>query len=186
MGNWIKKDFLLGIGVGCIISAILVSVFGSGGISDAEVVARASKLGMVKQNLQRNGSAQGNGTPSTRSSDDRQPADPTQSQTPKAAPAPVAGPPVKTSPPQTSTPPQGDTAAGKNGGTTSTITITNSMGSEAVARVLEKKGVIKDQYEFLRVVDSHKAHRRFQTGTFTVPVGGDLEEILAILTGKKR
>jgi len=60
------------------------------------------------------------------------------------------------------------------------------MGSESVARALGKKEIIKDQDEFLTVVDNHNAHRILQTGTFEVPVGGDLEEILYILIGKKR
>lgn len=69
---------------------------------------------------------------------------------------------------------------------TVSITITSGMGSESVARQLEEKGAIKDRHEFLKVVDRHNAQRRLQNGTFKVPVGGDLEDILDALIGRKK
>ena len=196
MGNLFKKEFLLGIGVGCIISAFLVSLFGVGTMSNEEVIARASKLGMIKQDMPWNSNSQeaeassekasseksssekvpGDNTSSEKSGQSQdvnqsQTADQSQTTKPSTVPAPSANP--------------APSIAAITSVTTS-VTITDRMGSESIARLLEEKGVVKDQYEFLKVVDSHNAQRRFQTGTFKVTVGGDMEEILEILTGKKR
>lgn len=170
MGNWLKKEFLLGIGIGCIISAFLVSVFGAGTLSDEQIVARAAKLGMVKPNMPWNGTAQEIPPADTTQPPVAETAADSENKQETPVTAPIA-PPAPTAPAAPAT---------------ASITITDGMGSEAVARVLEKKGVVKDQYEFLEVVNSHNAQRRLQTGTFTVPVGGDLDEILNILIGKKR
>ena len=51
MRNIFGKELLMGIGVGCIISAMIISLFGGLVITDEEVIARASKLGMVRQLL---------------------------------------------------------------------------------------------------------------------------------------
>lgn len=204
MGNLFKKEFLLGIGVGCIISAFLVSIFGVGTMSDEEVIARASKLGMVKQEMPWNsnsnpptGTTQAPATNTTEKSGESQDVNQSQTASQSQTSKNSAGttdssenkPAVTTAPASSETP--APSAAQAQSATTAppvttTITITNRMGSESVARLLEEKGVIKDQYEFLKVVDSHNAQRRFQTGTFKVTVGGDMEEILEILIGKKR
>lgn len=217
MGNWLKKDFLLGIGFGCIISAFLVSIFGVGTMSDEEVVARASKLGMVKQEMPWNGKPESTESPgetppgetpsgetssanagkATQPAGTGQPA--TAETSEKSGQSQAASESQTTNKSNTTSLPQAASqspvvptetkdagGAAKNSAETAVVTITDRMGSESVARMLEKKGVIKDQYEFLKVVDSHNAARRFQTGNFKVPVNGDLEDILYILIGKKR
>lgn len=166
MRNFLKKEFLLGIGIGFIISAVLVSVFGTGVLSDEEIMARAAKLGMVVQ------------TPATESS--------TNNDSAEKSPTPVAKvkEPVKE---PAKEPSQGEVPAVPQPTHQSvSITVTSGMGSEAVARELEEKGAIRDQHEFLKVVDEHHAQARLQNGTFKVPAGGDLEEILKILTARKR
>ncbi|MHB9093678.1 MAG: hypothetical protein ACYC21_03315 [Eubacteriales bacterium] len=168
MRNFLKKEFLLGIGIGFIISAVLVSVFGTGGLSDEEIMARAAKLGMVVQ------------TPATESS--------TNNDSAEKSPAPVAKvkEPVKEPAKEpVKEPSQGEVPAQPTHQSVS-ITVTSGMGSEAVARELEEKGAIRDQHEFLKVVDEHHAQARLQNGTFKIPAGGDLEEILKILTARKR
>lgn len=207
MGNLFKKEFLLGIGVGCIISAFLVSLFGVGTMSDEEVIARASKLGMIKQDMPWNSNSntpadtsQAPAADSAKKSDQSQAIDQSQTasqpQTSKNSAGTIASSeskPAATAAPAPSATPAPSTAqepstaqAPATPSVTTSVTITDRMGSESIARLLEEKGVVKDQYEFLKVVDSHNAQRRFQTGTFKVTVGGDMEEILSILIGKKK
>jgi len=162
MFNFLKKDFLLGVGIGLIISAVLISFFSPVEFTDEEIIAKASKLGMVLSN---------EGSSKTAASPVK-----AQEKTQDKAPdkAPVKEPVESKQPPQQSA---GEISKVQ-------ITVTSGMGSEAIARILEEKGAVKDRNEFLDVVTAHSAHTRFRNGTFSVPVGGDMDDIVKILTGK--
>lgn len=175
MGNWLKPEFLLGTGVGCILSALLLSVFGLQPLSDQEIIDRAAKLGMVKQDK-----------PLTSSQASKPAGEPKAIEQPKTAEQPKTTEQTQTTEHSAANEKESVPAATNNNGSTTAITITNRMGSESVARLLEEKGVIENKQEFLQVVIKNKAQRKLQTGTFIVPVGGDLEEILDILLGKKK
>lgn len=82
MVNFLKKDFILGIGAGFILSAVFVYSFGTPRISDGEVIARAQKLGMVRQQ-QEDGKAQKTASPVS-----------TSAPAPASTPAPAAGGPL--------------------------------------------------------------------------------------------
>ncbi len=153
MGKFCKRDFLLGLGIGLIISAVLVSFFDSPQLSDQEIISRAAKLGMVQP-----------GSRTSQASTSRQ-----VYQNPGLS-SPVVGE-------QTVPPPAGPKSSIQ-------VTVTSGMGSETIARILEEKGAIRDRQQFLKVVTEHQAHTRFRNGTFTIPVGGKMEEILKILTGR--
>ncbi|PKM47594.1 MAG: hypothetical protein CVV03_02335 [Firmicutes bacterium HGW-Firmicutes-8] len=158
MFNFLKKDFLLGVGIGLIISAVLISFFSPVELTDEEIIAKAAKLGMVLPN---------EGSSKTAAS-------PVKAQDKTQDKAPVKET-VESKPPLQQ--PTGEISKVQ-------ITVTSGMGSETIARILEEKGVVKDRDEFLDVVTAHKAHTRFRNGTFSLPVGGDMDDIVKILTGK--
>lgn len=181
MGKWLKPEFLLGIGVGCILSALLLSVFGLQTLSDQEIMDRAAKLGMVKQDKPSTGS-QGSEPPG----DTKTTEQPKTAEQPKTSEQPKTTEQTQTTEHSAANEKESVPAATNTNGSTTAITITDRMGSESVARLLAEKGVIENKQEFLEIVIKNKAQRKLQTGTFIVPVGGDLEEILDILLGKKK
>ena len=57
-------------------------------------------------------------------------------------------------------------------------------GSSAskIADLLRQAGLIDDQQEFLKVLTEKKADTKLKAGTFTIPAGSTVEEIINILT----
>lgn len=175
MPNLIKNDFLLGIGVGFVVSALLLSVFGGGSISDREIMDRAVELGMVKQEPTESGQpaedtvtaekeeGQGLGGQAENTGIGQEPAETGQVQE-----EPGTGSDIQ-----------------RKAIPTVRIVIKAGMGSETISRILEEKGVVADHNEFYAVVTEMKAHTRFRTGTFDVPAGGDMRELVLILTGRR-
>lgn len=162
MFNFFKKDFLLGVGIGLIISAVLISFFSPAELTDEEIIAKASKLGMVLPN---EGSSKTAASP-VKAQDKIQ--DKAQDK------APVKETVESKQPLQQ---PTGEISKVQ-------IRVTSGMGSETIARILEEKGVVKDRNKFLDVVTAHRAHTRFRNGTFSVPAGGDMDDIVKIMTGR--
>ncbi len=164
MYNFLQRDFLLGVGVGFIISAIMVSVFGRVELTDQDIKAGAAKLGMVQKE---------------QSLEDKRPTDAEDVTT-------AAEKVYKQSYQISSGQPAASADTTETPGTVKPVSvqvvIRPGMGSEQIAKMLEEKGVVKDQREFYQVVTEMKAHTRFRTGTFTVPSGGDMREIVRILT----
>ncbi|HEX3033132.1 MAG TPA: hypothetical protein VHS59_13030 [Bacillota bacterium] len=64
------------------------------------------------------------------------------------------------------------------------LKIPPGSGSEEIAALLHKKGLIDSEEDFAAVSKKMKADTRFRAGTFTIPKGSSEREIIAILTGK--
>ena len=66
------------------------------------------------------------------------------------------------------------------------IRFTISYGSDAVtiAGQLEKKGLINDKQEFLEALNKRNAAGKLQTGTFTLPLGLSVNDLISILIQK--
>ncbi len=166
MFRLLQKEFLLGVGVGFIISAIMVSVFGTGNLSDQEIMTRAAKLGMV-QKEQKGKQENPADVLSGKTTAEQVYNEVYENNSGKPA-VPAAKTEASSSPVSVQ------------------VVIRSGTGSEQIARMLEEKGVVQDQHEFYKVVTEMKAHTRFRTGTFTVPAGGDMREIVEILTGNRK
>lgn len=171
MFNFLKRDVLIGIGAGFIISGIMISAFGIGQPTDEQIKERAAKLGMVQtiESLKEHSQSS--------QPEQQKPAPPEQTKS------------ASNEKPQPTTSEQSDNSVtdskSKVSGTQKvSFEIKPGMGSETIARLLEDKGVIKDRNAFYNLVTTHKAHSSFRTGVFKLTVGGDIEEILKILTGK--
>ena len=171
MLNIFKKDFLLGVGLGFLISALLVSFFGSEDLSDREIKARAARLGMIQAETEERKAQVGQ--PKTVAEE-------------PLAEEPLAEEPLAEEPLDEAEEPQTEPEEPQTEKPHNMVefVIKPGMGSETISRLLEGKGVIKDRDEFYQLVTEKNAHRRFRTGTFELPVEGDPEEILKTLTGK--
>lgn len=167
MGKFLKKEILLGIGIGFIISAIFVSAFGSKPLTDREIRDRAAQLGMVEKPAAVQGKTDkpaGQETVGQKVYSSKEKANPQPALPPAAKPVPQ----------------QAEEAIPQS----VTITVTSGMGSERIAGMLKARGAIQDQRAFLRVVSEHNAHQRFRDGTFKIPAGTDMDEIVRIMTGR--
>lgn len=192
MLKFLRKDILVGMGAGFIISGIMMAYFGIGQPTDDEIRARAAKLGMSQQTGaekdQTNGSS-GQDNSNTETNDYSSSLADTQGSSKSAS----ADKPVTTDKPvnndNSATTDKSKTNGYSSANAVSKVTyviieVKSGMGSETIARILEEKGVVKDRNEFYRVVTAKRAHSRFKVGKFSVPAGGNMEVILNILTGK--
>lgn len=62
------------------------------------------------------------------------------------------------------------------------ITIPSGSSSDMIADLLYKNNVIHSQQEFLNYIISKKMDTKLKAGTFTIPQGSSLEEVIRILT----
>jgi len=169
MLNIFRKDFLLGIGLGFLLSALIVNFSSADKLTDSEIMERASQLGMVQGAEKETDKAPG--LPAKTPVNDAEKN--TVSDAEKEPVNTAEKDPVKTGESQ---PPE-NTKFVK-------FVIRPGTGSEEIARMLEEQDVVTDRNQFYRLVTEKGAHRRFRTGTFDLPSGADMEEILKILTGR--
>ncbi len=169
-----KRDFMLGIGVGLIISGILVSLSGNGHLTDEEIIDRAVKLGMVQKQEVNMGQSEieqeKSESPQETKPQETKPQETKPQKTPQQKPEQANSAPV-----QQSVDEKVEVV---------TIEVKPGMGSESVIKDLEKKGVISDKEELYKVMTKYNAHSRLRVGTFKVPAGAGMKEIVDILTGK--
>lgn len=182
MFKLVRRDLVLGAGIGLIISGLLVSLSGTGQLSDEQVMARAEKLGMVQKKEAGEGqSAPGQETP--------------QTQKPKSVKTGAAGtsPEVQLiddkvpfSEKGQGSPGGTDLAAPQQAAGAVTIEVKPGMGSDTVIRLLEQKGAVSDTEELYKVMTKYNAHSKLKVGTFKIPAGTDMKGIVDILTGKAK
>ena len=193
MLKFLKKDYLVGMGAGFIISGFMIAYFGIGQPTDDEIRARAAKLGMTMQLSTEKEQSQpdklnslpGQDRPNKDTSDNVSHTT-GSAENPTSTEKPVStAKPISTEKPVTNPAVNDDVSKSEQKLAYAVVEIKPGMGSETVARILEEKGVVKDRNEFYNLVTIKKAHSRFKVGKFSVPVGGDMEYILGILTRKQ-
>jgi hypothetical protein len=64
------------------------------------------------------------------------------------------------------------------------FTISYGSDAETIAGQLEKKGLISDKQEFLETLNKRNAAGKLQTGTFTLPLGLSVNDLISILIQK--
>ncbi|WP_418790207.1 hypothetical protein [Phosphitispora sp. TUW77] len=159
MLNIFNKDFLLGIGFGFLVSALLVNFLGSEKLTDSQIMDRATQLGMVYQESADIETDKTPVLPKENTVDDTEKNSNTEDVNIEKVNMPEQPEVVK-------------------------FVIKAGTGSEKIARMLEEQGVVADRNKFYQLVTEKNAHRYFRTGTFNLPCGADMEQILEILTGK--
>ncbi|ADG82361.1 endolytic transglycosylase MltG [Thermincola potens] len=172
--KWLKTDTVLGIGIGFILSAVLVGFFQPNQqLSNKEVIEQAQKLGMITKEQHervlaeyiRKNPTKEPGNDANRASKDKNE---------KAQPETYASYDqeiVKQQPNM-----QRPTMK------TARVHIPEGSGSDKIADLLLSAGVIADKEAFRQAVQAQNAQRKFQRGDFILPVNGDINEVINILT----
>jgi len=196
------KFYMRGLGIGIILTSIVLSISNHSGqkivISDKEIIARATELGMKMQedsNLDevleqvKDPSPSPEVTPIITLIPTAKPT-PMLTPTPTAKPTPMLTPTptTKPTPTVTQTPTPTPTVTPEPTTTEETKKITFSvlkgMGSSDVAEVLYLKGLIEDVDEFDHYLIKSGKASSIKVGTFTVPSGASFSEITDKITGK--
>lgn len=155
-----KKYFLRGLGVGILLTALILCIGYRQHNSEETVVQRAKELGMVFPKktpdtlLTASGSAaRVSPSPSAES---------TQAVTSTAKPTeePTARPTKKTH----------------------TFTVRDGLVSSSVARELQEAGIIKDADAFDEYLEKSGMGRKIRAGKYKIPEGADFKEIAKIIT----
>ena len=194
------QHFLRGLGVGIVLTALILCI--SYRVSDpkVDVVEEAKKLGMVfpegtmepaqitlPPSLSATPSAvdasstgsdvTGAGeTPSTAA-----PSEPTENPTDK----PTAKPPVKTKKPAASGAGVTGTQAGQSATKKNRFTVRSGLLSSSVAREMKEAGIIDDDKAFDEYLEDHGESQNVRAGTYDIPEGASFAEIAKIITRKK-
>ena len=166
------KYYLRGIGIGIVVTAVIMGVAlgnPTGGISDAEVRARAEKLGMsddtrvLSENEEKETKTQETASPEIQK---------TTEPTAKPTTAPTAEP--KPSASVTSEPESEEII----------IEVRPGDGSYAVAQAVQSAGLVDDAGAFDRFLCQNGYDKKICTGSHTIPAGSSEAEIAAILCKK--
>ena len=166
------KYYLRGIGIGIVVTAVIMGVAlgnPTGGISDAEVRARAEKLGMsddtrvLSENEEKETKTQETAFPEIQK---------TTEPTAKPTTAPTAEP--KPSASVTSEPESEEII----------IEVRPGDGSYAVAQAVQSAGLVDDAGAFDRFLCQNGYDKKICTGSHTIPADSSEAEIAAILCKK--
>lgn len=209
-----RKYYMRGLGIGVIITAIIFTVAAPKKevtMTDEEVIARAQKLGYVKDEggvtpedinkIKDNDKTTGTpavseepeSTPGPTMSPEPTPAPPDEPDKPDeptvpATPTPgvkaTATPkPAATSTPKPTATQMPTTAPTKSPSTTSqTIRVERGMTATKVAGLLVEIGAVSDSEDFVAYLRKNNLTDFINIGTFTIPQGASYEEIAWILT----
>ncbi|MBE6014551.1 MAG: endolytic transglycosylase MltG [Lachnospiraceae bacterium] len=173
------KYYLRGLGIGIIISVLILSLSGSTArMSDSEVIKRAEELGYTKSNensdkikdhMNENSSSapeESSAAPEEQTSVE-QPAEPSSAEPATVEPAPE---------PATTT----------TSDTSITITIADGEYSDVIASRLAAAGAVSDADDFNKYLISKGYDRLIYKGQCIIPPGADYEQIAQILISKDK
>lgn len=159
------KYFLRGLGVGIVVTALLLCVSYRNTESSENIVEKAKKLGMVFP---------------------EKTAKPTISSEPTKAPA-VSGSAVKNEEEKvTPTPKETKASEVTKKPTVSkdtiTFTVRGGLLSSSVAREMREQGVIQDDDAFDDYIEKNGYGKKIRAGTYQIPKDASFEEIAKIIT----
>ena len=161
------KYFLRGIGVGMIITAILLGVSYQSKMSDEAIILKAKKLGMVFEDLPE--------TPATPG--------PTDSVDTTVIPEITAIPEMTGNPEETAAPDSKKNKKNVKSKTTSKpqeaeFSIKSGDTSVDVSKRLERLGIVEDYHEFDRYLTDNGYARKLRVGTYSVSKNAPFNEIV--------
>lgn len=161
------KYFLRGIGVGMIITAILLGVSYQSKMSDEAIILKAKKLGMVFEDLPE--------TPATPG--------PTDSVDATVIPEITAIPEMTGNPEKTVAPDSKKNKKNVKSKTTSKpkmteFSIKSGDTSVDVSKRLERLGIVEDYHEFDRYLADNGYARKLRVGTYSVSKNAPFKEIV--------
>lgn len=196
-----KKYFVRGLGVGIIFGALIMLVAymtsGKKSISDEEVIARAKKLGMVKESeyvltgstdsdatnksldelVQESAEISATATQETTEATTEATTEQETTQATTEAATEKATTEATTEKATTEKPKKEDTKV--------TITVSGGMSSETISGLLEDADLIDSASKFNRFLVEKGYDMKLETGSFEIKAGMSYEEIAKILTTKQ-
>ena len=164
------KYFIRGLGMGILVTAVVLGISGQSDMSDEDIILRAKNLGMVFQE---------DITDDAEKPDIVQTPKPTEEATgvPKEA-ASARHEAEEVTPEAINTNKPAENPAPK----TISFTIERGDWSRMVSEKLQKLGVIKDSKEFDKYLVDNGYANKIKVGDFSVEKGADFSEIAKIIT----
>jgi len=195
----ITRSYLLGLGTGFMISALLALSLSSLGIKDLSQIMNLISFSKLSSSSTSNSSKQNQST--TQQSDVLKdnplvpsspidpniktpvvPNNPTVSSN-AAASNPITTPSIPATP---NTPnPKDPILTEATQPLEKQLVIPNGVGSERIAELLLSQGLITNKAQFLETVEKRGVASKFQVGTFNLPLGLTPDEVLNRLLGKR-
>ena len=196
-----KKYFVRGLGVGIIFGALIMlaayMTSGKKSISDEEVIARAKKLGMVKESeyvltgstdsdatnksldelVQESAEMSATATQETTEATTEATTEQETTQATTEATTEKATTEATTEKATTEKPKKEDAKV--------TITVSGGMSSETISGLLEDAGLVDSASKFNRFLVEKGYDMKLETGSFEIKAGMSYEEIAKILTTKQ-
>lgn len=166
-----RKYYMRGLGIGILVTAILMSVTIHGKteeLTNEEIMERARELGMVER------------YDSTVLAESSEEVFPAETDSPKESDAIGAVSENTTKTPE-ETPEPEETTPSESGKQMVQITVQGGDGSQAVAQKLKNAGLISDIVAYDKFLCQNGYDRRICTGVHSIPVGATEEEIARIL-----
>ena len=173
------KYFLRGLGVGMVVTALVLCIAYRNSSSGKSVVEQAKELGMVFPQ----GTSEPDVTATPESENTKKPKSTKKAATKEPAkkasetkkPAAASGAGVKATKKPTKKP---KTIAAS----VVTVNLEGNWISSTVARELEKRGVVKSASQFDHYLEKSGAAKRIRSGTYKIAKGASYEEIARIIT----
>lgn len=201
------KSYLKGIGVGILVSALILIIAGNmNKMSDADVIKRAKELGMVEANAEiQNTEPANEAKENTVAASDNSSINTTEDSktntsdisSPNATEDSKASNTGETATDTSednktdasSSEANDDTSASQNAdntiGETVKVEVKSGMSSESVSLAVKNAGLVDNDTEFNKYLCENGYDKRLRVGTFDIPSGSDFETISKYLCGIK-
>ena len=183
------KYYLRGLGIGILVTALILTIAHNinGKLSDAEIIKRAEKLGMVMGDKEDDTLFENQTDPTEPTQPEPttpEPTEPEPTEPEPTTPEPTT-PELTTPEPTTPEPTTPEPTQPEDDVRILTFIIQKGMASETVTDILVKGGIISDGGAFNLYLQQSGCEERIQTGSFTVNSSMSYEEIAKIITRSK-
>lgn len=186
-----RKYYLRGLGIGIVVTAIIMGIATSGkrGMTDEEIIARAKELGMVENTVLSEKTEEEAETEAAvdiaNAEDATEKSAIEETKKPETSTEQKQNITEETKKPETST--ERQTTADKKEDITSavvkTITVNSGDGSYTVAKKLAEAGVVTSAENFDTYLCQNGYDKKLRTGNFSIPADASDEQIARIVTG---
>ena len=186
-----RKYYLRGLGIGIVVTAIIMGIATSGkrGMTDEEIIARAKELGMVENTVLSEKTEEEAETEAdvdiANAEDATEKSAIEETKKPETSTEQKQNTTEETKKPETSTEQQ--TTDDKKEDITSavvkTITVNSGDGSYTVAKKLAEAGVVTSAENFDTYLCQNGYDKKLRTGNFSIPADASDEQIARIVTG---
>jgi len=197
-----KKMFLRGLGLGILVTALVLTITGSSKMSDEEIIKRAEKLGYAKQESDVSPTISlkdlmGTGTPTPTQTPTVMPSEapletqePTETISPTETPVPALTATVTPAPTEiptpapTTTPIPVVTDKPESSVVTATIVIERGNTATVVCNKMQEAGIVESGEEFKKYLVQYNLTDYINVGSYTLSSDMSYKEMAKLLTGR--